>query len=307
MPEITTTPDIIAAHRARRDIASHAPSPLYTGVQNWLDVAPLGLSSVRIETVDDPACFYANWTHPLEGHKTVTASQLAFLQQFIAPGDLVIDVGAHAGDTAVPLGLAAGPGGLCLAFEPNLPAYRVLCVNAWLNQLAATIVPLPYAIMPQTGKMTFHYSDPGQCNGGYAEGLTAGVGVCGHAHPVEVFCVELAGVLQNVTSASLPRFSFLKLDTEGMDAALLAANTDLIRAWRPAVQTERFPGLDAAERRDWYETIVDGLGYQPFLYDDMLDFFGSPYDSRHWRAMTRDDALAGESVIDAICLPRTEE
>jgi len=306
--------DLLAAHHARRALSAPAPSPLYTREQCWPDTAAISLDRVSIasfELDDGQRGHFATWVHPLEGTKTVTSAQVAFLRTFISPGDLVIGIGAHSGDTVVPMAVvpmavAAGPGGLCLAFEPNPAAFRVLCVNAWLNQHLGTIVPLRGAIMPAPGEYTFHYSDPQLCNGGYAEGLTAGVGVCGHAHPLRVNGIRLDTVLGNcVTRASLARWSFCKVDVEGADMLILESHAELFREWLPALQVELFPGLTADERRHWYAVIVDELHYQPFRPPRGVMKPMAPlltYDD--YVPLTIDETLAATSVIDAICLPK---
>src|SRR5262245_17666256 len=62
---------------------------------------------------------YAQWKHPSETAKIMAQEDVDGLRRFIAPGDFAIDVGAHTGDTTVPMALAAGPAGCVLALEPN--------------------------------------------------------------------------------------------------------------------------------------------------------------------------------------------
>ena len=50
------------------------------------------------------------------------------------PGDAAIDIGAHTGDTALPVALAVGPQGAVFALEPNPFTYKVLIANAGLNR-----------------------------------------------------------------------------------------------------------------------------------------------------------------------------
>jgi FkbM family methyltransferase len=49
-----------------------------------------------------------------------------FYQRFLTKGAVAIDIGAHTGDTTVPMALAAGNTGLVLAFEPNQYVYKIL-------------------------------------------------------------------------------------------------------------------------------------------------------------------------------------
>ena len=89
---------------------------------------------------------FANWDNPLYTPITLSQNMVDFFKQFIKKGDLVIDIGANIGDTTVPMGLAAGPTGIALGFDPNPYVFKILEKNATLNKDKQNIVPLPYAI-----------------------------------------------------------------------------------------------------------------------------------------------------------------
>src|SRR5882762_5760670 len=62
---------------------------------------------------------YAQWLHPAEfsnhpGHagNVVTQETVDFYRQLVKQGDTVIDIGAHEGDTIVPMALAVGKAGI---------------------------------------------------------------------------------------------------------------------------------------------------------------------------------------------------
>ena len=110
---------------------------------------------------------YAQWLHPYETPKVISQSSVDSLQRFVTKGDFVIDVGAHTGDTTVPLAIAAGPAGCVLALEPNPYVFKVLEVNASLNRDQTNIVPRSFAATEQDGQFVFHYSDASFCNGGF--------------------------------------------------------------------------------------------------------------------------------------------
>lgn len=56
-----------------------------------------------------------------------------FLGALVAPGDIVIDVGANIGALTVPLARAVGPEGAVIAFEPQPTLFQTLCANIALN------------------------------------------------------------------------------------------------------------------------------------------------------------------------------
>ena len=57
----------------------------------------------QFELPEDGLVEYAQWLHPYETPKQITQDDVNGLRQFIRPGDFVIDVGAHTGDTTVPM------------------------------------------------------------------------------------------------------------------------------------------------------------------------------------------------------------
>jgi FkbM family methyltransferase len=102
---------------------------------------------------------FAQWRHPYDRPTILTQAAVDALRQFISPGDFVIDVGAHTGDTTVPMALAAGAAGCALAVEPNPYVFKVLGKNAALNRKKTHIVPRCCAATERDGKFVFHYSD----------------------------------------------------------------------------------------------------------------------------------------------------
>src|SRR6185295_1168111 len=101
-----------------------------------------------------------------------TQASLEALRSFLRAGDVAIDIGAHTGDSTIPIALAVGPRGSVLALEPNPYVFKVLAVNAGLNPASTHIVPLMFAAMPEDGEFEFEYSDSGYCNGGFHQGIS---------------------------------------------------------------------------------------------------------------------------------------
>lgn len=60
---------------------------------------------------------YARWMHPAScGKFHLKKKTLDLLRTVIKEGDTVIDIGAHNGDTTLPLAIVAGKGRLCAGF-----------------------------------------------------------------------------------------------------------------------------------------------------------------------------------------------
>ena len=183
---------------------------------------------------------FARWLNP--GAYRITAPEVQAtvdqLRRFLGPGDVALDIGAHSGDTALPMALAVGPTGAVLAFEPNPYVFPVLRQNASLNPDRTRIVPLPYAAMRTDGAYEFQYGDESFNNGGFHEGVSRWRH--GSAFKLTVEGRNIEELLAREYPALISRVRFIKVDTEGFDLAVLETIEGLIQARRPYVQVEVF-------------------------------------------------------------------
>ena len=76
---------------------------------------------------------YAQWLHPSEAKNTIAEDALNELSSFIKKGDFCIDIGAHSGDTTIPMALCVGKTGCVLALEPNKYVYPVDPLNRFVQ------------------------------------------------------------------------------------------------------------------------------------------------------------------------------
>src|SRR2546430_9918836 len=118
----------------------------------------------------------ARWLHPGAYRLAPLQVQAAVdqLRRFLRAGDVAIDIGAHTGDTTLPIALAVGASGLVLGLEPNPYVFPVLERNASLNRAKTTILPLNFAAMRTDGRYEFQYGEEGYCNGGVHQGMSKG-------------------------------------------------------------------------------------------------------------------------------------
>jgi FkbM family methyltransferase len=248
-----------------------------------------GHEVVSFDLPRDGRVEYARWLHPLVQREPVRQAEVDGLRTFLSPGDVVIDIGAHGGDTTVPLGLAVGPTGAVLACEPNRYVFPVLEANARLNADKTRIIPYCYAATPEDGKMTFEYSDPGFCNGGRHEGISR----WRHGH---VFDLEVEGVnLDRFLSARHPdllaRLRYVKVDAEGFDRAILESLRGLITRLRPRLRSEFFKRLSREQRVAQLRTITS-MGYRVTRVDGDLGAEGEPVTEGNVMAWKHFDVFA---------------
>ena len=206
---------------------------------------------------------FAQWSHPSCSPKSFTTNLLSAQSSYISAGDIVIDIGAFTGDTPVLYGNATGPEGKVISFEANPHAYEILEANARLNP-HLNILPVHKAITEKRGDYVFHYSDPGFCNGGFAQEIDRGVGATGHVVPLAVEGVNLTEWLEeNLPKEDWGRISFIKIDTEGYDYKILRSNRGLFKEIRPIIEAELYPELSLREVEELYE-VLQSLNYEVF-------------------------------------------
>lgn len=235
---------------------------------------------------------YAQWLHPKAYRCEVTAELVAEHRKYVRPGDFCIDVGAHSGDTSLPLGIAAGPEGCVLAMEPNRYVFPTLEANARLNRERANIVPVMAAATPEDGDFAFSYGDPGFCNGGDAGNqswlrrrrmLT-----------LDVKGLNLSQLLHERFADRLDRLRFVKTDTEGHDLEVLESIADLVRGHRPYIHSEVFKHAASEQRRDLHR-FLQAAGYDVRLVPAAGGFVGPPITA---------DELCAIDHCDVFALPR---
>ena len=207
----------------------------------------------------------ARWLHPGEAAKSVTQASVDALRAFLGEGDVAIDIGAHTGDTTVPMALAAGPTGRVFALEPNPYVFKVLAANALLNRSKTHIVPLMFAAMPSDGEFDFEYSDSGYCNGGFHGGISRWKH--GHFSKLRVAGRNLHEYLRTEAADLLPRLRYIKVDTEGFDRSVVQSLAGLVASTRPYLRAEIYKHLPDHERRGFHGDLR-AMGYRVFKCEE---------------------------------------
>lgn len=224
------------------------------------------LEQVRLETDGD--IDVAIWRHPsvLKRHEPgrgcgLTQASVDAVRQFLQPGDVAIDIGAHTGDSTLPIALVVGKAGAVLALEPNVYAFKVLLANAGLNRSRTNIIPLNIAATADDGPVDFEYSDPGFCNGGKHQD----VGAWKHAHffRQRVTGRNLPRLLAQAFPEEASRLKYVKIDAEGYDRTIAASLHDVLAAQHPFLKTEMYKHSPREERVGYYRDLRD-LGYELF-------------------------------------------
>lgn len=225
---------------------------------------------------------YGQWQHPGERPKVIRQEAVDELRRYIRPGDVAIDVGAHTGDSTLPMAIAAGPAGCVFALEPNPYVFPILEQNAGLNPDKTRIVPLNFAAVREPGPIEFEYSDAGYCNGGRHEGVSRWRH--GHAFRLTVRGENLDQYLTAHHADLIGRVRYLKVDAEGYDLTVLESVAGLIDRARPFIRAEVFKLSPPAERARLF-AFLSSRGYRVFQFIGETDYRGrelGPDDMGRW-------------------------
>ncbi|HET7649822.1 MAG TPA: FkbM family methyltransferase [Gammaproteobacteria bacterium] len=225
----------------------------------------------RFELSREGEIEFAVWRHPAEKPKEFTQAEVDALREFLSPGDYAIDIGAHTGDSALPIALAVGPDGGVLAFEPNPYVFKILQANANLNKGKINISPFMFAATMEDREFEFEYSDSGFCNGG----LHPGVSAWRHAHffKLTVQGRNLEGLIERECPQTSSRIRYIKIDTEGYDPEVVRSIHGLIERNRPYIKTEIYKHLSSDRRKSYFREL-SGLGYRLYKWENNCTYRG---------------------------------
>jgi len=192
----------------------------------------------------------------LRGHFENAESR--FIKQFLKPGMVVLDIGAHHGYYSLLASQKVGPTGRVIAFEPSLRERRILLQHLRLN--ACTNVQVEETALGETeGRAEFFV----------VQGRETG---CNSLRPPDVRQptqateVRVARLDDFIRQQDLKRVDFVKMDVEGAELSVLKGATEFLeRRPRPVIFCE----VQDLRTRPWgyaAREIVDFLRQRSFSW-----------------------------------------
>ena len=133
-------------------------------------------------------------------------------------GDIVLDIGAYVGDTALWFSKAVGPQGKVYTFEPESSNFEKLKTNLERNKVT-NVIPLHLALSENEGEMQIASRGSGSAITETADGAS-----------VEVTTTDIF-----VEANKLPRVDFIKMDVEGHELKVLAGARETIKTSKPSL------------------------------------------------------------------------
>jgi len=197
---------------------------------------------------------YGEWCEP----------EIDLLLQCIAPGDLIVDVGANIGTHTVPLAKRVGMGGFVHAFEPQRTAYLNLSANVFLNGLLNVSCHHAAAGRRQE-TIRLPLLDPN------SEQNFGAMSIRGfeEGEPVDIVTIDSLG---------LDGCALIKIDVEGMEVDVLTGAEQTINRFRPLLFVEN-NSREQSKSKEIIQKVLD-LNYTPWWilvgYFNADNFFANP-------------------------------
>ena len=141
------------------------------------------------------------------------------ISQYVKPGTIALDIGAHIGTHTIALSRAVGEDGVVIAFEPQAKIYRELCMNLRLNG-CSNVIPVHCALGEKNGLVGL--VTPVSTNEG---GTYLGDGE------------ELVS-LKKLDDFKLRNISFIKMDVENYEDMVLTGGWESLMISRPVIFLE---------------------------------------------------------------------
>ncbi|TYT75305.1 FkbM family methyltransferase [Desulfobotulus mexicanus] len=197
--------------------------------------------------------------------------EVSLFSKLIEPGSCVWDVGANIGALTVPLAHLVGESGRIVAFEPQPVIFNNLAANVSINGLN-NVRCLPFALADRSQELVVkvqNYHAPGNFG---AVSLVNSKKSLPDADAVRVEAKSLSDLNY------LPKPAFIKIDVEGMEAAVISGLRKLISVTPPLLYVEN----DRVEYSAELIELLWELGYSLYwhitpYYNDK-NYFGIKYN-----------------------------
>lgn len=202
------------------------------------DVTRYGFS-MKLD-ISDLVQWYAYWGFRDPSHDALIS--------LCRPGDIVLDIGANIGLTALRMSVAVGDGKV-YAFEPDSKNYNDCLDHVRAND-ARNVECIQCALGSAEGTAKLHHAAVGNCGCAWIEKADAKDPSTVHVTTVDHFCA----------SKGINRVDLMKIDTEGTELAVLRGARKAVERWKPRLFVE----VD--------EDNLQRAGYSPgALWDFLVD------------------------------------
>jgi FkbM family methyltransferase len=225
------------------------------------------------------SCKWYDFEHPL--HKLPPIEKLFSLylndyhfSKWIHPGMTCVDIGAHIGDTALPM--MSSCRATVLAIEPNhymLPFLKKNCDAN--NHLGKFVIATEAVTNTVSDNLLFGDHCNAMINGGLIDNTWDNTtaqfvkGMTGQTITVQGLpFIEICNKYLSIDEIN--NIGFIKTDTEGHDIEIIRNMRDFLQEHKPVLLTEWFFGYSPADSERLFNVIYDA-GYVPHCPQTMKE------------------------------------
>lgn len=206
------------------------------------------------------------------------AQEIEVFKQFLRPGMLALDIGAHIGTHTIPMARMVSPGGVVVSFEPQRIPHQILCANATLNALDNIYAYRAFVGARSGVGHSAEYNPRAESNYG---AISAG------KYWNEGMLLSDVPML-TVDELDLPACHFMKLDIEGEEPNALLGALGTIKRFKPAIYLE-------ANVNDNLQSLADIL--EPLDYTLSWHVYGCSRSNNYRGATPLFDTHAETNII----------
>lgn len=232
-------------------------------------------------------------------HGRIGEPELAYLPNLVKPGTTVVDVGGHFGVYSVALARLVGPDGQVVTVEPIVEDAQMIASAARRLKLPIRVVNV--AASRANGEATLHVPAIGSSLKTALSTLEASA----HSGDLEAGADRVVpmSTLDEILAAIDGQVSFIKIDVEGHERAVLEGASTTLATYRPnlLVEINDEPGVTTA-----HEVIawIESLGYRgQFLEDGTTLRSASVFNPEQHQRMHRDNPLSRQFINNFIFRP----
>lgn len=192
------------------------------------------------------------------------AHERKFLNQFLRPGDVFVDVGANIGLFTLIAAERVGPEGKVLAFEPTAKTFDRLVDNVELNRLS-NVECLKLALSDSQGQLQLSASSNGYDAWNSLSRVVLDEVL--ETELVEVIDWDQFARTRNLGSGSV---TMMKIDVEGWESRVLEGGKEFFASSDAPVLQVEFTDAAAEAAGSSCHALYDrlqGYGYEMFVYD----------------------------------------